>query len=289
MVSENDIFRTLEDAATTVLRANDQVKEGLQFYDAISIKIESLRVRSAMVGEELAQARQEWRRERRERNSSRNRNSGNSRYPNRTENPKAVVATRCDPEEEQYTTPAAMHRPNAGRAVGRNGRRKMTQDPPPDPPQAALQLKAMGRDPATGRRRATIPETPSQQQQRQQKQRQPDQRRGSLSFNDVHAPIVKPPSRPLSLSPQPLRTNDYKEQAATTISYSTTDAVVGHVSSAASSSSDGGGGRGAATVRVEDDKVAMLVAMDFDPEKAFLALLMHDNNLEAAVNQLLSG
>lgn len=42
-------------------------------------------------------------------------------------------------------------------------------------------------------------------------------------------------------------------------------------------------------VRVDDEKVASLVAMDFDPNRVFAALLRYDNNFEQALNDLLSG
>lgn len=41
-------------------------------------------------------------------------------------------------------------------------------------------------------------------------------------------------------------------------------------------------------VRVDDEKVASLVAMDFDPDKVVAALRKHDNNMEQALNELLS-
>jgi len=41
--------------------------------------------------------------------------------------------------------------------------------------------------------------------------------------------------------------------------------------------------------RVDDEKVASLVSMDFDPEKVVAALSKHDNNIEQALNDLLSG
>ena len=41
-------------------------------------------------------------------------------------------------------------------------------------------------------------------------------------------------------------------------------------------------------VRVDDEKVASLVAMDFDPDKVVAALRKYDNNLEHALNELLS-
>jgi len=41
-------------------------------------------------------------------------------------------------------------------------------------------------------------------------------------------------------------------------------------------------------VQVDDEKVANLVAMDFDPEKVVAALKRNDNNLEQALNDLLS-
>jgi uncharacterized membrane protein YgcG len=49
-------------------------------------------------------------------------------------------------------------------------------------------------------------------------------------------------------------------------------------------STGGGGG-----VRVDDEKVASLVAMDFDPDRVVAALKKHDNNVEQAINDLLSG
>jgi ALIX V-shaped domain binding to HIV/UBA/TS-N domain len=42
-------------------------------------------------------------------------------------------------------------------------------------------------------------------------------------------------------------------------------------------------------VRIDDEKVASLVAMDFDPEKVVAALITHNNNVEQALNELLSG
>lgn len=42
-------------------------------------------------------------------------------------------------------------------------------------------------------------------------------------------------------------------------------------------------------VRVDDEKVASLVAMDFDPEKVVAALKKYDNDVERALNDLLSG
>ena len=41
--------------------------------------------------------------------------------------------------------------------------------------------------------------------------------------------------------------------------------------------------------KVDDEKVASLVAMDFDPEKVVQALEKHDNDVELALNELLSG
>jgi hypothetical protein len=41
-------------------------------------------------------------------------------------------------------------------------------------------------------------------------------------------------------------------------------------------------------VRVDDEKVASLVGMDFDPERVVLALSKYDNNVELALNELLS-
>ena len=41
-------------------------------------------------------------------------------------------------------------------------------------------------------------------------------------------------------------------------------------------------------VRVDDEKVASLVAMDFDPDKVVAALKKYDNNIEQALNELLS-
>ena len=41
-------------------------------------------------------------------------------------------------------------------------------------------------------------------------------------------------------------------------------------------------------VRVDDEKVASLVAMDFDPDKVVAALKKYDNNVEQALNDLLS-
>lgn len=45
---------------------------------------------------------------------------------------------------------------------------------------------------------------------------------------------------------------------------------------------------GVPQVRVDDEKVASLVAMDFDPEKVVEALKKYDNNVEQALNELLS-
>jgi len=42
------------------------------------------------------------------------------------------------------------------------------------------------------------------------------------------------------------------------------------------------------SVRIDDEKVAYLVAMEFDPEKVVDALRRHDNNVEVALNDLLS-
>lgn len=42
-------------------------------------------------------------------------------------------------------------------------------------------------------------------------------------------------------------------------------------------------------VRVDDEKVASLVAMDFDPDKVVAALKKYDNDVEHALNELLSG
>lgn len=42
-------------------------------------------------------------------------------------------------------------------------------------------------------------------------------------------------------------------------------------------------------IRVDDSKVAALVAMDFDPERVVAALRLYDNNMEQALNELLSG
>jgi hypothetical protein len=42
-------------------------------------------------------------------------------------------------------------------------------------------------------------------------------------------------------------------------------------------------------VRVDDEKVASLVAMDFEPDKVVAALKKYDNNVEQAINDLLSG
>jgi hypothetical protein len=47
------------------------------------------------------------------------------------------------------------------------------------------------------------------------------------------------------------------------------------------------GGR-AAEVHVDDEKVANLIALDFDPEKVVAALKKHDNDFEEALNELLS-
>ena len=41
-------------------------------------------------------------------------------------------------------------------------------------------------------------------------------------------------------------------------------------------------------VRVDDEKVASLVAMDFDPDRVVAALRKYDNNVEQALNELLS-
>jgi hypothetical protein len=41
-------------------------------------------------------------------------------------------------------------------------------------------------------------------------------------------------------------------------------------------------------VHVDDEKVASLVAMDFDPAKVVAALKKYDNNVEQALNELLS-
>ena len=40
---------------------------------------------------------------------------------------------------------------------------------------------------------------------------------------------------------------------------------------------------------VDDEKVASLVSMDFDPVKVVAALKQHDNDLELALNDLLAG
>lgn len=45
---------------------------------------------------------------------------------------------------------------------------------------------------------------------------------------------------------------------------------------------------GVPQVRVDDEKVASLIAMDFDPEKVVEALKKYDNNVEQALNELLS-
>lgn len=42
-------------------------------------------------------------------------------------------------------------------------------------------------------------------------------------------------------------------------------------------------------VRVDDEKVASLVAMDFDPEQVVQALRKYDNDVERALNDLLGG
>lgn len=42
-------------------------------------------------------------------------------------------------------------------------------------------------------------------------------------------------------------------------------------------------------VRVDDEKVATLVAMEFDPAKVVAALAKYDNNMDGALNELLSG
>lgn len=41
-------------------------------------------------------------------------------------------------------------------------------------------------------------------------------------------------------------------------------------------------------IRVDDEKVARLVAMDFDPEKVVISLQKYDNNFDQALNDLLS-
>mmetsp|Transcript_27943 Transcript_27943/g.41260 ORF Transcript_27943/g.41260 Transcript_27943/m.41260 type:complete len:907 (+) Transcript_27943:274-2994(+) len=41
-------------------------------------------------------------------------------------------------------------------------------------------------------------------------------------------------------------------------------------------------------VRVDDEKVASLIAMDFDPDKVVRALVKYDNDVEAALNELIS-
>ena len=41
-------------------------------------------------------------------------------------------------------------------------------------------------------------------------------------------------------------------------------------------------------IRVDDEKVASLVAMDFDPDRVVQALRKYDNNVEQALNELLS-
>eukprot|EP00525_Craspedostauros_australis_P010602 CAMPEP_0198109182 /NCGR_PEP_ID=MMETSP1442-20131203/1197_1 /TAXON_ID= /ORGANISM="Craspedostauros australis, Strain CCMP3328" /LENGTH=293 /DNA_ID=CAMNT_0043764723 /DNA_START=1 /DNA_END=882 /DNA_ORIENTATION=- len=41
--------------------------------------------------------------------------------------------------------------------------------------------------------------------------------------------------------------------------------------------------------RVDDEKVATLVGMEFDPAKVVAALAKHDNNMDQALNELLSG
>eukprot|EP00529_Nitzschia_sp_RCC80_P041184 CAMPEP_0113490768 /NCGR_PEP_ID=MMETSP0014_2-20120614/27215_1 /TAXON_ID=2857 /ORGANISM="Nitzschia sp." /LENGTH=133 /DNA_ID=CAMNT_0000384547 /DNA_START=1290 /DNA_END=1691 /DNA_ORIENTATION=- /assembly_acc=CAM_ASM_000159 len=40
---------------------------------------------------------------------------------------------------------------------------------------------------------------------------------------------------------------------------------------------------------VDDEKLAQLIAMDFDPSKAMEALKKHNNDVDQAVNELLSG
>jgi ALIX V-shaped domain binding to HIV/UBA/TS-N domain len=42
-------------------------------------------------------------------------------------------------------------------------------------------------------------------------------------------------------------------------------------------------------VRVDDEKLASLVAMEFDPDRVVMALRKYDNNFEQALNELLSG
>ena len=42
-------------------------------------------------------------------------------------------------------------------------------------------------------------------------------------------------------------------------------------------------------VYVDDEKVASLVSMDFDPAKAVAALKRHNNDIELALNELLAG
>eukprot|EP00978_Attheya_sp_CCMP212_P047515 scaffold421563_cov94-Attheya_sp.AAC.3 len=41
-------------------------------------------------------------------------------------------------------------------------------------------------------------------------------------------------------------------------------------------------------VRVDDEKVASLVGMDFDPERVVLALSKYANNIELTLNELIS-
>lgn len=41
--------------------------------------------------------------------------------------------------------------------------------------------------------------------------------------------------------------------------------------------------------RIDDEKVATFVAMDFDADKVVAALEKHDNNMDLALNELLSG
>jgi len=43
-----------------------------------------------------------------------------------------------------------------------------------------------------------------------------------------------------------------------------------------------------ATSNVDDEKVATLVGMDFDPDKVVAALEKHNNNVDQALNELLS-
>ena len=48
------------------------------------------------------------------------------------------------------------------------------------------------------------------------------------------------------------------------------------------------GGSNGSSVRVDDQKVASLVAMDFPPDRVVAALKKFNNNVEQALNELLS-